>query len=79
MKRTYKLHIIPNIILINGYASKTNMDVNRWLDYETKYYKYKKIENKHLNGFGLTEREWEDHLSIGDELEELLKEILKYK
>ena len=79
MERVYKQHTIPSLLLINKYAVDANMDMRKWMDYENKYRKYKKIENKHLNGFGLTEKEWEDHLSIGDELEELLKEILKYK
>ena len=77
MKRAYKQHTYPNITLINQYAIDTNMDKRKWVNYQNKYYRYKKIENKYLNQFRLTEKELEEHLSIGDELEELLKEILK--
>lgn len=77
MKRAYKQHTYPNIMLINKYALDTNMDMRKWSNYQNKYYRYKKIENKYLNQFTLTEDELEEHLSIGDELEELLKEILK--
>ena len=75
MERVYKQHTIPSLLLINKYAVDANMDMRKWMDYENKYRKYKKMENKYLNGFRLTESELEEHLSIGNELEGLLKEI----
>lgn len=76
MDYRYERHRYPSLMLISDYAYDTNMDVNRYIDYENKYYRYKNIENKYLNGFTLTQREFEDHLSIGRELEHLLEEII---
>lgn len=79
MEKTYIKHTYPSIKLINKYASNKNMDMKKWLNYKHKYYRYKKLENKYLNGFTLGEKKLDEHLFIGRELENLLKDIIKNK
>lgn len=72
----YQSHSYPSLSLINDFINNANIDTSTALEYINWYHEYKKIENKFLNFFSLTDEEKKSHLVLGEKLKKLLYQIL---